>query len=163
MLINTLRLCIARRGRPLWSFSTTSFPASSSSSTTQSAMKRLIDAKRYSEALHRYQQSAQRPTEYDSTLALKACTKLRDFSAGTRIHRQLSARALQNPFIQTSLIHFYSRQRCDRLSPWVSSRFAVQCQRVDEAEKIFSQIKNKTIYMYGAIFQGSFSVGRFPN
>lgn len=163
MLISTFRLCVARPGRPPWSISTISFPASSSSNTPQSSMKQLIDAKRYAEALHMYQQSSQRPTDYDSTMALKACTKLRDFSAGARIHRQLSAKTLRNPFVQTSLIHFYSRQHCDHLSACVSTRFAVRSQRVDEAEKIFAHVKDKTIYMYGALFKGTCSTGRSAN
>lgn len=112
MLVGTVRLCLAGQRHLPWSFSTTSLPVSSSSSSNkiQSTLKRLIDAKRYAEALNLYQQSSQFLNHYDSTLALKACAKLRDYAAGSRVHQQLSAQTLQNPFIQTALIHFYSKQ-----------------------------------------------------
>ena len=34
----------------------------------------------------------------------------------------------------------------------------MQCHRVDEAEKIFSKVKKKTIYMFGAMFTGKSSI-----
>ncbi|CAF1150597.1 unnamed protein product [Didymodactylos carnosus] len=100
-------------------------------------MKKLIQCRQYKEVLDLFDRQSQVSTDATHTLALKACAKLRDRERGIRIHRQLSSQALQDPFIQTSLIHFY-----------------MQCHDIDHAQQIFSAIGRKTIFMYGALFKG---------
>jgi hypothetical protein len=74
-------------------------------------MKQLLDSRRYREALNLFDRLSQPVTDMALTLALKACANLRDRERGIQIHHQLSAHSLQDPFIQTSLIHLYSRRR----------------------------------------------------
>ena len=74
-------------------------------------MKDLIDARRYKDALDLFERQSQISTDATLNLALKACTKLADRERGARIHRQLSSKSHANPFIQTSLLHFYSERR----------------------------------------------------
>jgi sensor histidine kinase regulating citrate/malate metabolism len=80
------------------------------STNVDSTMKKLIDVQQYHEALHVFDEHSHSKSLSDISfnLALKACTKLRSYQRGTEIHRQLSSQSLANPFIQSSLIHFYS-------------------------------------------------------
>ena len=73
-------------------------------------MKRLIDFRRYEEVLVLFNQCSQSKslTDISLNLALKACAKLGDHQRGIQIHQKLSFQSLQNPFIQSSLINFYS-------------------------------------------------------
>ena len=71
-------------------------------------MKQLIDLHQYRQALELFDQQSTRVTDVALNLALKASTKLADRDRGIRIHQQLSKRSLSNPYIQTSLMHFYS-------------------------------------------------------
>ncbi|CAF1029060.1 unnamed protein product [Rotaria magnacalcarata] len=103
-------------------------------------MKKLIESQQYRQALDLVNRQRSICDQITFNLALKACTKLNDYQYGIRIHQQLSLEALENPFIQTSLIHFY-----------------MQCHDIDQAHKIFSTIKNKTASMYGAMFKGYIS------
>ena len=86
----------------------------------ESAMKRLINVKQYREALDLYTQSSHGPTAVSSTLALKACAKLHDYQRGVHIHHQLSSETLENSFLQTSLIHFYSTTETNSFPPYLS-------------------------------------------
>lgn len=110
---NAHRLCLvhrkSRRNCLPIQFVFSSSSSSSSLDKVELGMKRLIDRKQYREALHLYGSSLHTPTEISSTLALKACAKLRDHKLGVRIHQQLSSDALGSSFLQTSLIHFYSK------------------------------------------------------
>ena len=100
------------------SLSTIASPVSSSSTAAAAAaptpmklnlmMKDLIDARRYKDALDLFERQSQISTDVTLNLALKACTKLDDRERGARIHRQLSSKSRANPFIQASLLHFYS-------------------------------------------------------
>jgi hypothetical protein len=72
-------------------------------------MKKLIDSKQYKDALDLFDRQSNVSTDSAFNLALKACTKLADRERGIRIHQKLSPQALQDPFIQASLIHFYSK------------------------------------------------------
>ncbi|CAF3517232.1 unnamed protein product [Rotaria socialis] len=103
-------------------------------------MKKLIESQQYRQALDLVNRQRSICDQITFNLALKACTKLNDYQYSIRIHQQLSLKALENPFIQASLIHFY-----------------MQCHDVDQAHKIFSTIKNKTVSMYGAMFKGYIS------
>ncbi|CAF3020938.1 unnamed protein product [Rotaria socialis] len=103
-------------------------------------MKKLIDSQQYRQALAIFDRQISIGDQVTFTLALKACTKLNDYQYGIRIHQQLSLKALEDPYLQTSLIHFY-----------------MQCHNIDQADKIFSTKKNKTVYTYGAMFKGYIS------
>ena len=65
--------------------------------------------KQYQKALDLFDQQSKMSSDFTITMALKACTKLNDYQRGINIQRQLSSKSLENPFIQTSLIHFYSK------------------------------------------------------
>ncbi|CAF4457858.1 unnamed protein product [Rotaria magnacalcarata] len=103
-------------------------------------MKKLIDSQQYRRALEFFDRQLSICNNMTFNLALKACSKLNDYQYGIRIHQQLSVKALNDKFIQTSLIHFY-----------------MQCHDIDQAQKIFSSVKNKTVHMYGAMFKGYIS------
>jgi hypothetical protein len=87
-----------------------SYSSSSSSSTfSKSTMKKLIDAKEYRKALDLLEKEGEKSSDIHINLALKACTRLHDYQYGKKIHKELSPSSLNNLFIQTSLIHFYSK------------------------------------------------------
>jgi len=71
-------------------------------------MKKLIDSKQYQKALDVFDKQSKMLTDFDINMALKSCSKLHDYQRGIKIHQQLSSNSLNNCFIQTSLIHFYS-------------------------------------------------------
>ena len=73
-------------------------------------MKQLVESRRYRDALNLFDLQSPSVTDKTLTLALKACANLRDRERGIRIHSQLSPHLLQDPFIQTSLMHFYSKR-----------------------------------------------------
>jgi len=81
---------------------------SSSSKVLTSTMKKLIDAKQYQEALNVFDQQSEMSTDFHFNMALKACAHLHNYQYGKKIHQQLSSNSLNNPFIQSSLINFYS-------------------------------------------------------
>jgi hypothetical protein len=85
--------------------------STSSSKTTNLyfSMKKLIDSKQYQKALDLFQQQSKLPTDISVNMALKACTKLHDYQRGINIEKQLSSHSRNDPFIQTSLIQFYSK------------------------------------------------------
>jgi hypothetical protein len=71
-------------------------------------MKKLIDARRYRDVPDLFNRQSQVSSDVTFNLALKSCSNLGDRERGIDIHQPLSPQALRNPFIQTSLIHFYS-------------------------------------------------------
>ncbi len=81
---------------------------SSSSTVFNSTIKKLIDSKQYQKALDVFDKQSKMSTDFDINMALKACSKLHDYQRGIKIHQQLSSNSLNNCFIQTSLMHFYS-------------------------------------------------------
>ena len=82
---------------------------SSSPIKLNSTIKRLIVSRKYEEALDLFDRKFSECTNVTFTLVLKACSKLSDYHRGIRIHQQLPSKSLEDPFIQTSLIHFYSK------------------------------------------------------
>ena len=146
------RLLIAER----WQYRYFS-SVSSSSIELNNTMKSLIDARKYRAALDLFDRQHRSSTDTSLTFALKACTKLGDLDRGIRIHQQLSGQSLTNPFIQTSLIHFYSRSE-DVYFRRVSLHSLVQCRDFDRAHRLFTAVENKTVMMYGALFKGQFDV-----
>ncbi|UJR34288.1 hypothetical protein I4U23_021692 [Adineta vaga] len=65
---------------------------------------------------------------YEQTLAIK----LIDYQRGIRIHQQLSSKSLEDPFLLTSLIHFFTYQ-------------------------IFSTVERENLFTYGAMLKGYLS------
>ena len=89
-------------------------PSKSSTATTttalESTMKKLTESRHYQQVLDLFGQQSPIPTTSTAlTLALKACTKRRDWERGIRLHRELSTQSLRDPYVQTALIHFYSK------------------------------------------------------
>ena len=91
-----------------------SFPSVSQSTVSSAAiklnsnMKRLIESQQYRQALDLFNQQFRLANDATITLALKASAHLRSYEHGFHIHQQLSTKSLTNPWIQSSLIHFYS-------------------------------------------------------
>ena len=128
MLILGATIPILRRA-PLYLNSPLRCISIPSSRQIESEIRKLIDAKEYQQALGVFDQHVSRSTDVTWTLALKACTKLRDVQRGKEIHRQLAQRSLRNPSVQTSLIHFYSMFSSLNLSQYVRSSSAISwCQ-----------------------------------
>ncbi|CAF3542686.1 unnamed protein product [Rotaria socialis] len=73
-----------------------------------STMKTLIDSKEYKNALNLFHEHYDRSTDFTRNMAIKACTNLCDCQEGHKILQKLPATSLNNPYIQTSMIHFYS-------------------------------------------------------
>jgi hypothetical protein len=77
----------------------------------ETEMKNLNDRKEFVKAIalfdkHKHQQM---PTDRAVVQALKACTRLGDLKHGVNIHKQLSNDSLKDVYIQSTLIHFYSK------------------------------------------------------
>lgn len=136
--------------------------ASESSMQINAEMKKLIDARRYQDVLALFTRQSRVSSDVTFNLALKACSNLGDRKRGIDIHRQLSPQALRNPFIQTSLIHFYSEVNVihskQSARPVRFFLFLVQCRDTDRAHQIFATAQRKTVFMYGALFKGTLAV-----
>ena len=76
-------------------------------------MKNLIASQQYQEALDLFDKNQPLTTNITHTLALKAATKSVNYERGVDIHRQLSTKSLEDPFLLTSLIHFYSKNNAE--------------------------------------------------
>jgi len=87
-------------------FSTSSL--SSIAKKLNSTMKQLIDLKQYEKALNFFQDQCQFRTDISINMALKACAELRNYQRGIGIEKQLLPSSLNDPFIQTTLMYFYS-------------------------------------------------------
>ncbi|CAF1421845.1 unnamed protein product [Rotaria magnacalcarata] len=73
-----------------------------------SRMKKLIDSKEYKKTLDFFDQQSHSCTDFEINLALKACISLNEYQRGMNIRKKLSQNSLNNPYIQTTLIQFYS-------------------------------------------------------
>jgi len=103
-------LSIFRRFSGLYKTKYLTYSTSSSKTTNlYFSMKKFIDSKQYQKALDLFQQQSELRTDVSVNMALKACTKLHDYERGINIEKQLSSDLRNNRFIQTSLIHFYSK------------------------------------------------------
>ncbi len=85
------------------------FSTSSSLLNLSSSMKKLIDAQKYQQALDLFHQNSKYASDVAINLALTACTKLKNLEEGITIHQHLSPQSMNNSFINTSLIHLYSK------------------------------------------------------
>ena len=83
----------------------------SSSTELYAQMKKLIDSKQFRHALDIFNKQSHVADDLALNMALKACSNLQDYRRGLEIVRQLSPKSLNNPFIQTSLLHFYSEYK----------------------------------------------------
>ena len=119
-------------------------------------IKELSNSKKYAEVLDFYHQQCKSSSALCSTIALKAAIKLGDYQSGVRIHEKLSTELLENHFVQTSLLHLYSRFEIDIInSLFQHDLFLVQIGDVNRAQKIFSTIEKKTVHMYGVMLKGN--------
>jgi hypothetical protein len=109
-MLNIKTLSIFRRFSCLYQkrclTSSTSLPTTTDLDVS---MKKLIDSKQYQKAIDLFEQQSNLCTDISVNMALKACTKLHDYQRGIKIEKQLSSHSRNNHFIQTSLIHFYSK------------------------------------------------------
>ena len=119
-----------------------------------SEIKTLIDSQKYQNVLDLFDRHHRISSDPTITLALKASAAIRDYKSGLRIHQQLSEQSRDNPWIQSSLIHFYSKLASMR-NCLSNVSIVVRCNDVANAEKVFSPIEKKTVYMYGAMFKGN--------
>ena len=119
-----------------------------------SAIKTLVDSQQYQQALQLFHQQSCISIDGTITLALKASAAIRDHEGGIRIHQQLSRKSLANPWIQSSLVYFYGKIVNFHLSHGVSFVSIVRCNDVTNAEKMFSTIEKKTVFVYGSMFKG---------
>ena len=72
-------------------------------------MKKLNDQQRFHEALRLFdEQQPQQPDDLSINQALKACAKQRDFKRGLAIEKRIPVSSLQNHYVRSSLINFYS-------------------------------------------------------
>ncbi|CAF2115377.1 unnamed protein product [Rotaria magnacalcarata] len=88
---------------------TSSISSSSlSSREIYSRMKQLMDSKEYKKTLDFFDQQSHSCTDFEINLALKACISLNEYQCGMNIQKTLSQNSLNNPYIQATLIQFYS-------------------------------------------------------
>ncbi|CAF4838862.1 unnamed protein product [Rotaria sp. Silwood1] len=114
-----------------------SISSSSSSNKLNSTMKILIDSKQYKKALDLFNKQSQISTNFTINMAIKACTKLRDYQTGFKILEEFSSKSRNDPYIQTSSIHFY-----------------MQFHKIDHAHNLFLKAINKSDALYAVMFQG---------
>ncbi|CAF3444416.1 unnamed protein product [Rotaria socialis] len=90
-------------------YKTSSISSSSlSSREIYSRMKQLMDSKEYKKTLDFFDQQSHSCTDFEINLALKACISLNEYQCGMNIQKTLSQNSLNNPYIQATLIQFYS-------------------------------------------------------
>ena len=77
----------------------------------ESEMKRLNDRKEFAKviALFDKYKHEQIPTDRSIVQVLKACARLGDVKYGVNIHKELSNHSLNDVYIRSTLIHFYSK------------------------------------------------------
>ena len=73
------------------------------------SMKSLINSKDYKKALDLFEEQTAFATNVSFNMAIKACTELREHERGYQMIKHLPSPSLQNYFIQTSVIRFYSK------------------------------------------------------
>ena len=78
-------------------------------------MRQLSDSGQYSDVFQLYNEKSNPCSHIGANFALKAMIKLKDYQNGIRIHQQLSKESLEDPFVQTSLIHLYSKSFTHRI------------------------------------------------
>ena len=74
-------------------------------------MIRLNERKQFTKTLDLFDKHQHRGTLTDRIIvqALKACTQLGSLERGQNIHKRLSSQLKNGIYVQTSLIHFYSK------------------------------------------------------
>ncbi|CAF3964265.1 unnamed protein product [Rotaria sp. Silwood1] len=80
-----------------------------SSTQLNTAIKDLIAAKKYKQALDLFDQNFEICNDYTVSMAINACSLINDYNRGIRIQKQLQSNSLKNNYIQTSLIRFYCK------------------------------------------------------
>ena len=81
-------------------------------------MKIFNDQKQFKKVLELFDMYKKNPSVDSSSMiineALKACTHLSDLRRGMDIHRLFSSQIKDDPYIGTSLIHFYSQSYTEK-------------------------------------------------
>jgi hypothetical protein len=137
------RLSILRRYLSLCEtrFKTSSI-SSSSSNKLDLSMKKFIELKEYQKALDLFDQQSHLCTTTTITMALKACIKSYNYQCGVNIHQQLSPHLLNNCFIQTTLIEFYSESFISIHASNLLVLFSKTCPMIKIYFKNSTRIKN---------------------
>lgn len=86
-----------------------SLSSSTSSTNFYSKLKQLFHFKQYQQILDLFDQQSREHTNAEITLALKACILSSQYQRGVNIEKQLSSKALNDPYIQTTLLQLYSK------------------------------------------------------
>ncbi|CAF4255312.1 unnamed protein product, partial [Adineta steineri] len=108
MILNNIRLCLIRY-QYLLSIDRKYLKIFSTPIQLNLTMKNLIISRKYKEVLDLFDQQISLRTDITFNLALKAATKLLNCNRGILIHQQVPSKLLlENSFIQTALINFYS-------------------------------------------------------
>ncbi len=82
--------------------------SSSSSKDIYSIMKKLMDEKQYKQVLDLFDKQTKPCNHFITYMVIKACIHLNKYQRITDIQEKLSPQLLNNPYIQTTLIQFYS-------------------------------------------------------
>jgi transcriptional regulator of NAD metabolism len=86
----------------------TPLSSSSSSKDINSIMKKLMDDKQYKQVLDLFDKQTKPCNDVITHMVIKACIHLNKHQRITDIQEKLSPQLLNNPYIQTTLIQFYS-------------------------------------------------------
>ncbi len=82
--------------------------SSSSSKDIDLIMKKLMDDKEYKQVLDLFDKQTKPCKDTVTDMVIKACIHLNKHQRITDIQEKLSPQLLNNPYIQTTLIQFYS-------------------------------------------------------
>ncbi|CAF4823605.1 unnamed protein product [Rotaria socialis] len=131
-------------------YKTSSISSSSlSSREIYSRMKQLMDSKEYKKTLDFFDQQSHSCTDFEINLALKACISLNEYQCGMNIQKTLSQNSLNNPYIQATLIQFYSESFISSIT-----QLLLDC---DLVMSIMLTITNKSNYIYATMLKGLIS------
>ena len=87
-------------------------PSISSSSLSKNiyfTMKKLLDDKQYKQVLDLFDKQSNSCTDGVIDMAIKACIHLNEHQRIIDIEKKLLPTSLNNPYIQTALVQFYSK------------------------------------------------------
>jgi hypothetical protein len=120
-------------------------------------MKRLNEKKKFATALALFDRHKQKQNSTDRIIvqAFKACTQLGDLERGRNIHKTLLNTSLSDVYIQSALIHFYSRSIvCFASNHRYKRGILVQCGCTSDAQRIYDSSKRQTLPHYAAMMKG---------
>ncbi len=101
-------LCFYQKTHTIRSIPLSSSSSSSSSKDVDSIMKKLMDDKEYKQVLDLFDKQTKPCNDVITQMVIKACIHLNKHQRITDIQEKLSPQLLNNSYIQTTLIQFYS-------------------------------------------------------